>query len=82
MVDHWSRNSSDLSEHLTLTTLGMADAFNWIRSRLAPGAAARPAATPTMWSPCAAASPRSPHTEIELNAASGALGLPIGPREH
>ncbi|QVI22284.1 hypothetical protein KHQ06_04060 [Nocardia tengchongensis] len=72
-----------LSEHLTLTTLGMADAFNWVKSRLAPGApdpsGCRTEDVVTMLgSPDALAT----QTEIGLNAAFGALGWPIGPREH
>lgn len=72
-----------LSEHLTLTTLGMADAFNWVKARLAPGAP-DPAGCRTedvvtmLGTPDALAT----QIEIQLNAVFGALGRPIGPREN
>ncbi|MEV6072847.1 lipase family protein [Nocardia sp. NPDC052001] len=71
-----------LSEHLTLTTLGMADAFNWIKSRFVPGApdpvGCRTENVVTMLANLDALATQ---TEISLNATFGALGWPIGPQE-
>ncbi|MEU1430491.1 lipase family protein [Nocardia sp. NPDC005746] len=72
-----------LSEHLTLTTLGMADAFNWVKARLAPGAP-DPAGcrTEDVVTMLGAPDALATQIEIQLNAVFGALGRPIGPREN
>lgn len=89
MVGQWCAGGTSvyykrdhLSEHLTLTTLGMADAFNWVKSRLAPGAA-DPAGcrTENVITMLANLDALATQTEIGLNATFGALGWPIGPQE-
>ncbi|MGV9413838.1 lipase family protein [Nocardia sp. NPDC003693] len=90
MVGRWCAAGSSvlykrdhLSEHLTLTTLGMADAFNWIKARLAPGAADPVGCrTENVVTMLANVDALVTQTEIGLNATFGALGWPIGPREN
>ncbi|MFE3191117.1 lipase family protein [Nocardia sp. NPDC059240] len=89
MVQQWCDGGTSvyykrdhLSEHLTLTTLGMADAFNWIKSRLAPGAVDPVGCrTDNVVTMLANLDALATQTEISLNAAFGALGWPIGPQE-
>lgn len=89
MVQKWCAGGTSvlykrdhLSEHLTLPTFGMGDAFNWIRGRMAPGAG-----TPVG---CQTENHLSLFfdindilmtSEININATFGALGWPIGPQE-
>ncbi|WP_306365152.1 lipase family protein [Nocardia sp. CC227C] len=71
-----------LSEHLTLPTLGMGDAFNWLRGRLAPGAPDQVGCrTENHLSLFFDLQDILMQTEINLNATFGALGWPIGPQE-
>ncbi|WP_433682271.1 lipase family protein [Nocardia sp. CA-119907] len=71
-----------LSEHLTLPSLGMADTFNWLTSRLAPDAADQfGCRTENAVSMLADFNALLTQIEINLNATFGALGFPIGPRE-
>ncbi|WP_306358627.1 MULTISPECIES: lipase family protein [unclassified Nocardia] len=71
-----------LSEHLTLPTLGMGDAFNWVRGRLAPGAPDPVGCqTENHLSLFFDLQDILMQTEINLNATFGALGWPIGPQE-
>ncbi|WP_169815441.1 lipase family protein [Nocardia yamanashiensis] len=89
MVQQWCEGGTSvyykrdhLSEHLTLTTLGMADAFNWIKARLTPGAPTPTGCrTDNVITMIASLDALATMTEIELNAAFGALGWPIGPQE-
>ncbi|MFF0493870.1 lipase family protein [Nocardia sp. NPDC004068] len=72
-----------LSEHLSLTTLGMGAAFNWIKSRLAPGAPDQTGCrTDDVVSMYADVDAFVEQTIINLNALAGALGWPIGPHEN
>ncbi|MFJ4658493.1 lipase family protein [Nocardia sp. NPDC088792] len=72
-----------LSEHLTLTTLGMADAFNWVKSRLQPGAPdPQGCHTDDVLTMLGSLDAVKTQTEINLNALFGALGWPIGPTEN
>ncbi|MBF6329135.1 lipase family protein [Nocardia transvalensis] len=71
-----------LSEHLTLTTLGLADAFNWIKGRLAPNAPDQVGCrTENVISMYANPDAFVQQIIINLNALAGALGWPIGPNE-
>ncbi|MEV2223259.1 lipase family protein [Nocardia vinacea] len=71
-----------LSEHLTLPSLGMADTFNWLKSRLAPNAPDQVGCrTENVVSMLADFNALLTQIEINLNATFGALGFPIGPRE-
>ncbi|WP_225726129.1 MULTISPECIES: lipase family protein [unclassified Nocardia] len=71
-----------LSEHLTLPSLGMADTFNWLTARLAPGAPDQVGCqTQDVVSQLADFNALLTQIEINLNATFGALGFPIGPRE-
>ncbi|MEV6277411.1 lipase family protein [Nocardia sp. NPDC051832] len=71
-----------LSEHLTLPSLGMADTFNWLKSRLAPNAPEQVGCrTENTVSMLADVNDLLTQVEINLNATFGALGFPIGPRE-
>ncbi|WP_433758506.1 lipase family protein [Nocardia sp. CA-135398] len=71
-----------LSEHLSLPSLGMADTFNWLKSRLAPNAPDQVGCrTENVVSMLADFNALLTQIEINLNATFGALGFPIGPRE-
>ncbi|MFI9506711.1 lipase family protein [Nocardia sp. NPDC052566] len=71
-----------LSEHLTLPSLGMAQTFNWLKSRLAPNAPDQIGCrTDDVVSMLADFNALLSQIEINLNATFGALGFPIGPRE-
>ncbi|MFI6364674.1 lipase family protein [Nocardia sp. NPDC050630] len=71
-----------LSEHLTLPSLGMADTFNWLKSRLATDAPDQIGCrTENVVSMLADFNALLTQIEINLNATFGALGFPIGPRE-
>ncbi|MFI7668476.1 lipase family protein [Nocardia sp. NPDC049526] len=71
-----------LSEHLTLPSLGMADTFNWLKSRLSPDAPDQVGCrTENVVSMLADFNALLTQIEINLNATFGALGFPIGPRE-
>ncbi|MFI6776616.1 lipase family protein [Nocardia sp. NPDC050412] len=71
-----------LSEHLTLPSLGMADTFSWLKSRLAPNAQDQVGCrTENVVSMLADFNDLITQIEINLNATFGALGFPIGPRE-
>ncbi|WP_405160245.1 lipase family protein [Nocardia sp. NBC_01499] len=71
-----------LSEHLTLPTLGMPDALNWMKSRLAPNPPDQVGChTDDVVSMLADNNALLTQIEINLNATFGALGFPIGPRE-
>ncbi|MFI5780993.1 lipase family protein [Nocardia sp. NPDC051570] len=90
MVKQWCDGGSSviytrdhLSEHLTLTTLGMGDAFNWIKGRLAPNAPDQKGCrTDDVASMFANPDAFVEQTIINLNAFAGALGWPIGPKEN
>ncbi len=90
MVQQWCAGGTSviykrdhLSEHLTLTTLGMGDAFNWIRGRLAPNAPDQTGCrTDNVVSMFANVDAFVQQTMINLNALAGALGWPIGPNEN
>ncbi|WP_454196281.1 lipase family protein [Nocardia sp. Marseille-Q1738] len=70
------------SEHLSLPSLGMADTFNWLKARLAPGAPDQIGCrTENVVSMLADTDALLSQIEINLNATFGALGFPIGPRE-
>ncbi|MFC9996312.1 lipase family protein [Nocardia sp. NPDC127526] len=89
LVGEWCAGGSSvlykrdhLSEHLTLTTLGMGDAFNWVKSRLTPGAPDPVGCqTENHLSLFLDINDILTMTEINLNATFGALGWPIGPQE-
>lgn len=71
-----------LSEHLSLPSLGMADTFNWLKSRLGPNPPAQNGCrTDDVVSMLADFNALLSQIEINLNATFGALGFPIGPRE-
>lgn len=71
-----------LSEHLTLTTLGMADAFNWIKGRINDnGPAPVGCRTDNVVTMLGSVDALVTNAEIQLNAVFGALGWPIGPQE-
>ncbi|MBL1072816.1 hypothetical protein JK358_00235 [Nocardia sp. 2] len=71
-----------LSEHLTLTTFGMADAFNWIKGRFNDsGPAPAGCRTENVITMLGSVDALATYTEIQFNAIFGALGWPIGPRE-
>ncbi|MEV0295667.1 lipase family protein [Nocardia sp. NPDC050710] len=71
-----------LSEHLSLPSLGMADTFNWLKSRLAPNATDQIGCrTENVVSMLADFNALVSQIEINLNATFGALGFPIGPHE-
>ncbi|MCM6777385.1 lipase family protein [Nocardia sp. CDC159] len=90
MVKQWCDGGSSviykrdhLSEHLTLTTLGMGEAFGWIKGRLAPNAPDQIGCrTDNVVSMFASPDAFVQQTIINLNAMAGALGWPIGPREN